>query len=127
MALLLITHDLAVVGAMADHVAVMYAGKIVEQGPAGRVLQRPLHPYTAALWACRPRVGQVGRLPNIAGAVPPATRWPTGCRFRPRCPLQTDRCVEEPCLEEREPGHRAACWHWQQVGGPAAEPGAPAS
>jgi oligopeptide/dipeptide ABC transporter ATP-binding protein len=113
MALLLITHDLDVVGRLADQVAVMYAGKIVERGPTQEVLQRPLHPYTAALLACRPRLGQTGRLPSIEGTIPLPTAWPAGCRFRERCAHRTDQCGNEPPLEEREPGHWVACWHWE--------------
>jgi oligopeptide/dipeptide ABC transporter ATP-binding protein len=114
MALLLITHDLAVVSQLADQLAVMYAGKIVEQGPAQQILQRPLHPYTAGLLACRPRLGQTGRLRSIGGTVPPATHLPAGCRFRERCSWRSDQCVQEPPLEEREPGHWVACWHWDR-------------
>jgi len=112
MALLLITHDLDVVAQMADTVAVMYAGQIVEQGPTQQILQRPLHPYTAGLLACRPRLGQTGRLRSIEGAVPPATSLPSGCRFRERCAFRSDHCFQEPLLQEREPGHWVACWHW---------------
>jgi oligopeptide/dipeptide ABC transporter ATP-binding protein len=112
MALLLITHDLDVVARMADTVAVMYAGQIVEQGPAPRILQRPLHPYTVGLLACRPRLGQTGPLRSIEGTVPPATSLPAGCRFRERCAFRSDLCLQEPSLEEREPGHWVACWHW---------------
>ena len=111
MALLLIAHDLEVVARMTETVAVMYAGQIVETGPTARVLQRPLHPYTAALLACRPRLGQAGRLKAIEGTVPPATHFPTGCRFRKRCGFASDQCRHTPPLEEREPGHWVACWH----------------
>jgi peptide/nickel transport system ATP-binding protein len=115
MALLLISHDLGVVGTMADEVAMMYAGKIVEQGPVRRVFQAPLHPYTAGLLACRPQVGQSGRLRSIEGTVPPATRLPAGCRFRDRCGYRSEQCLQEPPLEEREPNHQSACWHWDRV------------
>jgi len=115
MALLLITHDLDVVSAMADTVAVMYAGHIVEQGPVRQVFQQPLHPYTLGLFQCRPRLGQTGRLLSIEGGVPPATRWPAGCRFRDRCPFRDTRCFQEPPLEEPTPGRKVACWHWEQV------------
>jgi peptide/nickel transport system ATP-binding protein len=114
MALLLITHDLVVVAQMADTVAVMYASKIVEHGPAQHVLQRPLHPYTVGLLACRPRLGQTGRLRIIEGTVPRPTQLPPGCRFRDRCALASAQCLQQPSLEEREPGHWVACWHWGQ-------------
>lgn len=111
MALLLIAHDLEVVARMTETVAVMYAGQVVETGPTARVLQRPLHPYTAALLSCRPRLGQSGRLKTIDGTVPPATHFPAGCRFRDRCGFASDQCRQAPQLEEREPGHWVACWH----------------
>jgi oligopeptide/dipeptide ABC transporter ATP-binding protein len=117
MALLLITHDLDVVAALGEEVAVMYAGKVVEHGPAAEVFRRPLHPYTEGLLGCRPRLGHRGRLPSIDGTVPPATRWPPGCRFRDRCNYRSDRCLQEPPLEEHAPGHTAACWHWEEVQG----------
>jgi peptide/nickel transport system ATP-binding protein/oligopeptide transport system ATP-binding protein len=115
MALLLITHDLGIVAEMAETVAVMYAGKIVEQGPVADVFRAPLHPYTAGLLSCRPRPGAAGRLRSIEGVVPPATVWPEGCRFGPRCPQRTEQCIREPPLEEHRPGHVSACWHWEQV------------
>ena len=111
MALLLISHHLDLVAGMADEVAVLYAGKVAECRPAAELWRKPLHPYTAALLACRPRLGRTGRLPVIEGAVPPATAYPTGCRFRERCPRQTEQCGQEPRLEERIPAHRVACWH----------------
>ncbi len=111
MALLLIAHDLEVVARMTETVAVMYAGQVVETGPTARVLRRPLHPYTAALLACRPHLGQSGRLKTIEGTVPPATHFPTGCRFRDRCGFASDQCRQTPQLEEQEPGHWVACWH----------------
>jgi peptide/nickel transport system ATP-binding protein len=114
MALLLISHDLDIVAQMADTVAVMYAGKIVEQGPVEKVFQHPLHPYTAGLLACRPRLGQTGRLQSIDGFVPPATAWPQGCRFRERCSRRSDQCFTEPPYQQHEAGHSAACWHWDQ-------------
>jgi oligopeptide/dipeptide ABC transporter ATP-binding protein len=123
MALLLITHDLEIVNQMADQVAVMYAGKIVELGSTQQVLGRPLHPYSVGLLACRPRLGQKGRLRSIDGTVPSATRWPGGCRFRDRCALGTDQCAVEPPLEEREPGHWVACWHWEKQLSNANSPG----
>jgi oligopeptide/dipeptide ABC transporter ATP-binding protein len=111
MALLLITHDLDIVAGMADEVGVMYAGKLVERGPAEAVLRRPLHPYTAALLACRPRLGQTARLRSIDGAGPPATQLPVGCRFRDRCMSRSQQCQLEPPLDQVEPAHWVACWH----------------
>jgi peptide/nickel transport system ATP-binding protein len=112
MALLLITHDLGVVARMAEDIAVMYAGRIVEQGSAQEVLTRPRHPYTRALIGSLPSVrGQAAdRLRGIPGTVPAPGRWPVGCRFAPRCELAFDRCrVESPALFMRD-GHGNACW-----------------
>lgn len=108
MSLLLVAHDLEVVAELADEVAVMYAGRIVEQGPVEAVLRRPLHPYTRALLACTPprdaparQLGDRGRrLPTIAGAVPDPRRRPPGCSFEPRCAERLGRCaIEQPELD----------------------------
>jgi oligopeptide/dipeptide ABC transporter ATP-binding protein len=117
MALLLITHDLGIVAEMADTVAVMYAGKIVERGPVAQVFGAPLHPYTAGLLDCRPRLGATGRLRSIEGVVPPVTAWPEGCRFGPRCPYRSEQCGQEPGLAEHRPGQGSACWHWDRAAG----------
>jgi oligopeptide/dipeptide ABC transporter ATP-binding protein len=121
MALLLITHDLGIVAEMADAVAVMYAGKIVERGPVDQVFAAPLHPYTAGLLDCRPRLGATGRLLSIEGVVPPAIAWPEGCRFGPRCALRSGQCAQEPALAEHGSGQAAACWHWDRMPGRADE------
>lgn len=96
MAVLLITHDLGIVAEMADDVAVMYAGKIVEAAPVGELFRRPLHPYTQGLFASLPTRGRRGHdLVTLEGTVPEATRWPAGCRFEPRCPQRMTRCSVE--------------------------------
>src|ERR1700690_3607153 len=88
MAILLITHNLGIVGDMADRVAVMYAGQIVELAPAKELLRRPLHPYTKALMASVPKLhGTADRLSAIPGNVPRIGNFPPGCRFAPRCPI----------------------------------------
>ena len=113
MAILLITHNLGIVAGMADRVAVMYAGKIVEYATASDLFAHPKHPYTTCLFKSVPRLDAArgGRLETIEGQVPSPTHWPTGCRFHPRCPHATARCSrEEPPLEEKRPGHQAACW-----------------
>jgi len=111
MAVLLITHDLGIVAGRADRVAVMYAGQIVEEAPTARLFANPSHPYTQGLFASVPRIrGPARRLTPIPGSVPPATAWPSGCRFRPRCLKAFDKCVMEPPLLPIEPGHRARCW-----------------
>jgi len=93
LAILLITHDLGVVAEMADRIAVMYAGRIVEEGRAGDVLQAPAHPYTEGLLASVPDVDDPRAvLRGIPGAVPRPSAWPEGCRFHPRCPHAWERC-----------------------------------
>ncbi len=111
LALLLITHDLGVVAEMASRVLVMYAGQIVEEAPVSVLFNEPAHPYTEGLLGAVPRIDQIdGRLRTIAGTVPSSTEWPTGCRFRDRCPHAFDRCVTEaPTLLEVAPGHHARC------------------
>ena len=113
MALLLISHNLGVVGALADRIAVMYAGRIVESGPAATVLDSPRHPYTRALLAAVPRLGgSSGRLRTIPGTVPPPGEYPPGCRFAPRCEFRTGQCeTAVPPLAEIGCGRSAACFH----------------
>jgi peptide/nickel transport system ATP-binding protein len=95
-AVLLITHDLGVVNVIADRVAVMYAGQIVEEGTREELLSRPRHPYTQGLLRSLPRPEARGRrLEEIKGAVPRPGQWPAGCRFHTRCPLAFDRCRSE--------------------------------
>jgi oligopeptide/dipeptide ABC transporter ATP-binding protein len=117
MAILLITHNLGIVGGMADDLAVMYAGQVVEQGPAEAVLRRPLHPYTAALIQSVPRLGaRAKRLTTIPGTVPQPGRFPPGCRFYPRCPQARPPCdTRPPELTEVEPGRWVRSWY---VGAP---------
>ena len=113
MAVLLITHDLGIVAGVADRVAVMYGGQVVETAATRDLFAHPLHPYTAGLLASVPRLdGGRGRLSGIPGGVPPATAWPSGCRFHPRCPHAWDRCRtdEPPLLDGPAPGQSARCW-----------------
>jgi oligopeptide/dipeptide ABC transporter ATP-binding protein len=111
MAVLLITHDLGVVAGRADRVAVMYAGQIVEEAPTLELFAHPSHPYTQGLFASVPRIsGPVTRLTPIGGTVPPATAWPAGCRFRPRCPQAFDKSQLPPELVPVGPNHRMRCW-----------------
>ncbi|MFQ6046647.1 MAG: ABC transporter ATP-binding protein [Gemmatimonadales bacterium] len=112
MAMILITHDLGVVAGMTDRIAVMYGGQIVEEAPTEELFHRPRHPYTQALLRAVPRIDRpVERLAVVPGSVPPATQWPTGCRFHPRCPSSWDRCVaEHPGMLEARVGHAARCW-----------------
>jgi peptide/nickel transport system ATP-binding protein len=114
MAILLITHNLGIVGDMADRVVVMYAGQIVELAPAKELLRRPLHPYTKALMNSVPKLqGEVERLPAIPGNVPRIGDFPSGCRFAPRCPIARQECSEKmPELVEVEPGRFVRCPFW---------------
>jgi oligopeptide/dipeptide ABC transporter ATP-binding protein len=112
MALLLVTHELAVVAERADRVAIMYAGRIVEHGAAEQVFGAPLHPYTQGLLRSIPRAdgAHQRRLEAIPGVVPDLLHLPSGCRFRDRCPAAIPACAEtDPGLEEHGAGHWAAC------------------
>ena len=114
MAILLITHNLGIVGDMADRVAVMYAGQIVELSPAKELLRRPLHPYTKALMNAVPKLaGGADRLSAIPGNVPRIGNFPPGCRFAPRCPIAKPECSDKiPELIEVEPGRFVRCPFW---------------
>jgi len=113
-AVILITHDLGVVAGIADRIAVMYAGRIVEFGRKRELFYDPQHPYTWGLLGSIPRLDRpkAERLHSIAGMPPSLIDPPRGCRFRPRCPHAFDRCFEEPGLEVRAgaPGHEDRCW-----------------
>ncbi len=112
MAIILITHDLGVVAAIADRVAVMYAGRIVEEAPVNALFGDPQHPYTLGLLGSIPgAAGDDEELTAIEGVVPSPYAQPEGCRFNPRCPFAIERCRREiPPLAEAKPGHRVACW-----------------
>ncbi|EQD36058.1 oligopeptide/dipeptide ABC transporter, ATPase subunit [mine drainage metagenome] len=112
MAILLITHDLGVIAGRADRVAVMYAAKVVEEGPAEAIFHNPRHPYTQALLESIPRLDQVQeeRLYSIPGIPPDLSSPPPGCRFAPRCRLASDLCrATEPILTGSI--HKFACHH----------------
>ncbi len=113
LAVLFITHDLSLAAGVADRVAVMYAGRIVESAPTARLFAEPAHPYTAALLQAVPRVDRppTARLFVIPGQPPAPADWPTGCRFHPRCTYAWDRCKgEEPGPLRAADGHLARCW-----------------
>jgi oligopeptide/dipeptide ABC transporter ATP-binding protein len=112
MAMMLITHDIGVVAGLADRVAVMYGGQIVEQAATADLFRHPTHPYTEALLRAVPRIDRpTTRLATIPGMVPPATSWPSGCRFHPRCPHAWDRCAAEmPPPLPAGGGRVARCW-----------------
>jgi oligopeptide transport system ATP-binding protein len=118
MGLILITHDLAVVAEVADRVAVMYAGKIVETGDIGPVYHEPAHPYTLGLMGslARPDMKTGEKLQAIVGSPPDLLNVPEGCSFHPRCPFARDVCVtDDPPLEEIAPGRLSACHFAQEV------------
>jgi len=109
--LLLITHDLGIVGELADYVAVMYAGNVLEYGDVNTILRRPRHPYTSGLLESTPRIDWgKRRLKMIPGTIPDMIHPPSGCRFHPRCAQAKASCVsEQPKLIEIEAGHMVAC------------------
>ncbi|MER1966362.1 ABC transporter ATP-binding protein [Castellaniella sp. GW247-6E4] len=111
-AVILITHDIGVIAEIADEIAVMYAGQLVEIGPVRQVIDQPQHPYTSGLMASVPRLEQrQARLNQIGGGMPRLDSMPTGCAFHPRCALATEQCrVESPPLELHF-GRQVACWH----------------
>jgi len=111
MSILLITHNLGLVGDLGDRVAVMYAGQIVEKSPARELLREPLHPYTQALMKSVPKLGaEVARLAAIPGTVPHLGLFPNGCRFHPRCPkAQADCAQSSPALVEVRPERWVRC------------------
>jgi oligopeptide/dipeptide ABC transporter ATP-binding protein len=112
--ILLITHDFGIVAQVADEVAVMYAGRIAEDGATRAVLSRPRHPYTWSLLATLPRADrQRGRLESIPGSTPDPAELPEECAFVPRCrkALLQCRTSPAPALAEQAPGHRAACYN----------------
>ncbi|WP_219636147.1 ABC transporter ATP-binding protein [Streptomyces sp. AJS327] len=117
LAMLLVSHDLGVVAKVAQDVAVMYAGRVVEQGPLATVYERPAHPYTRGLMEAVPEAaGPGGRLRSIPGQPPDPRRMPGGCAFHPRCPLATDRCAgEDPAVRELPDGREVACHHAESV------------
>ncbi|HEV2452808.1 MAG TPA: ABC transporter ATP-binding protein [Verrucomicrobiae bacterium] len=117
MAILLITHNLGIVGDMADRVAVMYAGQVVELAPARELLRRPLHPYTKALMNSVPKLqGEAERLSAIPGNVPRIGNFPPGCRFYPRCPSARPECANKaPNLTEVEPGRWSRCLYAKEL------------
>lgn len=120
---LLITHDLGVVAQLADDVAVMYLGRIVERGPVREIMKNPRHPYTQGLLKSLPSLAlDKARLPSIEGSVPSLRDVPPGCPFHPRCPhAEADRCDvgTPPPIESVDSDHDVACLRWQEIGGVA--------
>ena len=113
LAIIIITHDLGVIAEMAERVAVMYGGRVIEEADAETLFDRPLHPYTRGLIAATPDIDMPAesRMRTIAGTVPHVTEMPSGCAFHPRCPECFDICPQEaPAAVLRPDGTRVACW-----------------
>jgi peptide/nickel transport system ATP-binding protein len=109
--LLFVTHDLAVHANLCDRLGVMYAGRLVEEGPTAELLHDPRHPYTAHLVASLPRIGDTRPKPSLSGTPPNLAHPPTGCRFHPRCPLAMAICRREmPSMQTSDTGRRVACF-----------------
>ncbi len=113
MAMIYISHDIAVIAEVAERVGVMYAGKMVEQASVEDIFHRPLHPYTMGLMSSFPSIiGEKTELVTIPGEPPDLLNPPPACRFHPRCPFATEICrTEEPEFKEHAPEHWVACWH----------------
>ena len=111
LSVLLVTHDISVVAYVCDQVAVMYAGKVVESGPASAVLTEPFHPYTMGLYNAFPDLERASQaLTPIEGTPPDLLEPPTGCGFKARCPFAIAKCDSPPPLEAIAPHHKVACW-----------------
>jgi oligopeptide/dipeptide ABC transporter ATP-binding protein len=118
MSIILITHDLGVIAETCDEVAVMYAGRIAEQGSVDAIFSRPAHPYTRGLLASIPRLStpRKSRLATIEGMVPSLMELPSGCRFRNRCPYARPACAEiVPPLETVAGDHKVSCIRWREL------------
>jgi oligopeptide/dipeptide ABC transporter ATP-binding protein len=112
-AIIMITHNMGVVAGLCSRVIVMYAGRIVEQGPVDQIFEQPQHPYTWSLLRSIPRVDALRheRLRSIEGMAPDLLRPPSGCRFHPRCPFRIEKCfTDDPPLVEVKPNQLASCW-----------------
>ncbi len=116
MAMVYVSHDLAVVARMADRIAVMYAGRVVEHGPVDEVIGRPRHPYTRALVGAIPDVRRPRALQGIPGVAVGVGEWPPGCSFAPRCSFAQERCqAAVPALEEASAAHSVRCVRWDEL------------
>ena len=113
MSVMIISHDMGVIGEMSDEVIVMYAGQIMEKADTKRIFENPLHPYTQGLLNSIPQIGQPKRLVPITGNVPRLDKLPPGCPFAPRCPHAKSQCKQPPAFTEAEPGHFVRCWYYE--------------
>jgi len=119
--MIVITHDISILYQVADTILVMYAGKVAEKASAEEIVSAPRHPYTRLLVSSLPEIGiryGESRLQGIAGRPPSLLDPPSGCRFRDRCPLATEKCATEPPYVEIARGHSAACWHLDRTAEP---------
>jgi oligopeptide/dipeptide ABC transporter ATP-binding protein len=122
-AIILITHDLGVIAEVADRVAVMYAGQIVEEAPVGDIFDKPQHPYTQGLLRSIPHMTERSsqKLNVIPGTVPSPTRFPSGCRFHPRCPERFEPCDNQLCgMYQTKPNRQVRCFLYDEELKPAA-------
>ncbi len=118
LAIVFVTHDLAVIHRISHRLAVMYAGRIVESGPTDQVLKGPQHPYTARLLACVPLLDRKRELLEIPGDPPDPSAYPAGCRFHPRCAHARSDCADAPyVLDVTGAGRQSACIHWARLQG----------
>ncbi len=109
--IILVTHDMGVHANIADRIAIMYAGKIIEESTVEEIFERPLHPYTKFLISSLPKFGDKLRRTSAPGCPPSLADLPNGCAFSPRCPSALDKCkVDEPSLKNYENDHKVACW-----------------
>jgi peptide/nickel transport system ATP-binding protein len=109
--MIFVTHDLTVHANISNRLGIMYAGRLIEEGPTGEVFRDPLHPYTQHLVASLPQIGDLTPKTALSGAPPSLAQPPSGCRFHPRCPLATDICRQtNPELTTIVPGRRVACY-----------------
>ena len=116
-AIMLITHDMGVVAELADDVAVMYMGNIIEAGTVEEVLRHPVHPYTRALLASMPVLGngKNQQIEAIPGSTPDPFDRPPGCQFAPRCPYKITACEQMPPETHTTPTHRMMCWRYEEL------------
>jgi len=106
-----VTHDMSVHAAITDRLAIMYAGRLAEEGPTQAIFDNPQHPYTAHLIGSLPRIGDTRTRKSLQGKPPALSNPPSGCRFHPRCPIAIDRCSKEvPVMQQSATGGRVACF-----------------
>lgn len=113
--IILVTHDMGIHAQVTTHLAIMYAGRLVEEGPTEEIFARPLHPYTRYLINSLPQIGEKNRKESIPGSPPSLAFPPPGCSFHPRCSQVFGQCtVEVPALQEIYPQHKVACFLWRE-------------